>query len=172
MPGDIGGLEVVAFGRVHQELTAANPLGYRTMRPAMLRELMGQRPVALRVSSILAETRWRMDRHLTAVSQLDAHEGLGLFLLDIHDRLRRRELITRATFNLPLTQEQIADHLGMTMVHVNRTIRRLREEGLVLVAKQVATITDLERLRALVSSMPPLCDRTEPVAAMPAAAAG
>jgi DNA-binding transcriptional regulator LsrR (DeoR family) len=32
-----------------------------------------------------------------------------------------------------LTQEQVGDHLGLTLVHVNRTLRRLREERIVLV---------------------------------------
>lgn len=34
---------------------------------------------------------------------------------------------------VPLTQEQIADVLGLTAVHVNRTMRQLREEGLIVV---------------------------------------
>lgn len=165
LPGDIGGIDSAVFGRANQTLTAANALGYRAMRAAMLRDLMGTRPVALRVAALMAETRWRMDRHLTAISRLDARERIGLFLLDIHDRLRRRELIARPTFNLPLTQEQIADHLGMTMVHVNRTLRRLREERLVLVAQQVVIITDIDRLRALLGGIPPLAELPEPLVA-------
>ena len=165
LPGDVGGIDNAVFGRTNQALTAANALGYRAMRAAMLRDLMGTRPVALRVAALMAETRWRMDRHLTAISRLDARERIGLFLLDIHDRLRRRELIERPTFNLPLTQEQIADHLGMTMVHVNRTLRRLREDRLVLVAQQVVIITDLDRLRALLGGMPPLAELPAPPAA-------
>ena len=113
-----------------------------------------------------------MDRHLTAISRLDARERIGLFLLDIYDRLRRRELISRPTFNLPLTQEQIADHLGMTMVHVNRTLRRLREERLLMVANQVVIITDIDRLRAVVTGMPPLAELPEPLLAAASGAGG
>jgi hypothetical protein len=98
------------------------------------------------------------DRHLTAITRFDARERCALFLLDLHDRLRRRDLIARPTFNLPLTQEQIADHLGMTMVHVNRTLRHLREDRLAIVAQQVVMLTDLDRLRALVSGMPSLAE--------------
>jgi CRP-like cAMP-binding protein len=70
--------------------------------------------------ALMAEARWRTHRHLTAIARLDAYERLSFFLLDIHDRLRRHNLIARPTFHFPLTQDQIADHLGMTMVHVNR----------------------------------------------------
>ncbi|HVH80044.1 MAG TPA: helix-turn-helix domain-containing protein, partial [Stellaceae bacterium] len=74
--------------------------------------------------------------------------------LGIYDRLRRAELISRPTFNLHLTQDQMADHLGMTMVHVSRTLRRLREERLVLVDRQVVIILDVEGLRSTVGGLP------------------
>jgi DNA-binding transcriptional regulator LsrR (DeoR family) len=51
----------------------------------------------------------------------------------IYERLRHQELIQRPTFNLPLTQDQIADHLGLTMVHISRTLRRMRDEKLLFV---------------------------------------
>jgi CRP-like cAMP-binding protein len=49
--------------------------------------------------------------------------------------LRRRLAITgRAagdTFDMPLTQEQISEALGITPVHANRVIRQLRDDGIV-----------------------------------------
>jgi CRP-like cAMP-binding protein len=159
LPGDFGGLDHLVSAGGYQEVTAAaNIVGYRAMRPAALRDMLGNPAVALRVTSLMAEVQWRMDRNMTAVLRLDAYERIALLLMDIYDRLRRRDLIARPTFNLPLTQKQIADHLGMTMIHVNRTLRRMREEKLAIVAQQVVMITDLDRLRALVSSMPRLSE--------------
>jgi CRP-like cAMP-binding protein len=157
LPGDFGGLDHLVGGS-NDELTAAGTVGYRAMRPVALRNMMVNPAVALRVIALMAETRWRIDRNMSAVLRLDARERVALFLLDIYDRLRRRDLISRPTFALPLTQEQIADHLGMTMVHLNRTLRRLREEKLAIVAQQVVMITDLDRLRAVVAGMPPLSE--------------
>ena len=162
LPGDIVGLDRIVLGRGNQEVTAASALGYRALGAARLRELMTSHAVALRIAALMAEARWRMDRHVAAVCRLDARERIGVFLLDIHDRLLRRGLINRPTFNLPLTQEQIADHLGMTMVHVNRTLRRMRDDRLVLVDRQVVIITDLDRLRAVVTGLPVLPDLPEP----------
>ena len=71
-------------------------------------------------------------------------------------------MISRTTYNLPLTQEQIADHLGLTLVHVNRTLRRLREERIVLVDRQVVIIMDLERLRAFAQGLPQPAELPEP----------
>jgi|SRR5579872_6471123 len=164
LPGDIAGLDRIVLGRSNQEVIAASALGYRAMSAGKLRELMGNRAVALRVAALMAEARWRMDRHVASVCRLDARERIGIFLLDIYDRLARRGLVNRPTFNLPLTQEQIADHLGITMVHVNRTLRRLRDDRLVLVDRQVVIIMDLARLRAVVTGLPQLPELPEPVA--------
>ena len=66
------------------------------------------------------------------------------------------------TFNVPLTQEQMADHLGLTLVHVNRTLGRLREERIVLVDRQVVIIMDLDRLRDAARGLPEPIDLISP----------
>jgi CRP-like cAMP-binding protein len=93
---------------------------------------------------------------MTVLTRLDARGRIAAFILGVYERLRQRELIARPTFNLPLTQEQLADHLGITMVHVSRTLRRIREERLVIVERQVVIILDLEELRRAASGVPPL----------------
>ena len=86
-------------------------------------------------------------------------------LLDLYERLRRHGLISRTTYNLPLTQEQMADHLGLTLVHVNRTLRRLREERIVLVDRQVVIIMDLDRLREFAHGLPQPAELPEAIIA-------
>jgi len=116
----------------------------------------------LAVLALVAEARWRSDRLAAMIGRLDAQARISVMLLDLYDRLRRRDLISRTTYNLPLTQEQIADHLGLTLVHVNRTLRRLREERIVLVDRQVVIIMDLERLRAFAQGLPQPAELPEP----------
>jgi CRP-like cAMP-binding protein len=93
----------------------------------------------------------RREQHIVALTRLDARARIAAFLLGIYDRLREHELITHQSFTLRLTQDRIADHLGLTMVHVNRSLRRLREERLALVDRQVVIITDLAGLRRVAS---------------------
>ncbi len=52
-------------------------------------------------------------------------------------------------FSLGMSQSQLADSLGMTPVHVNRTLRLLREQGLLSYQRGAAEILDLEGLRSL-----------------------
>jgi CRP-like cAMP-binding protein len=156
LPTDIVGIDNAVLGRSNHDIVAGAPLGYRQLSSIALRELMANPQIAVRVLALMAEARWRTDRHITAITRFDARSRIASFLLGIYDRLRRAELIARPTFNLHLTQDQMADHLGMTMVHVSRTLRRLREQRLVLVDRQVVIILDVDGLRELASGLPPL----------------
>ena len=61
-------------------------------------------------------------------------------------RLKGAGLADGASFEMPLTQELIGDALGLTTVHVNRTLRALREDGLIAIDGRVVTILDFTGL--------------------------
>ena len=161
-PGDFVGLDHLVLARPIEEITAANRVDYCALPVAQVRELMKDPSINLKILAVLAETRWRSDRLATSIGRLDAQARICVMLLHLHERLRQRGLISRLTFNLPLTQEQMADHLGLTLVHVNRTLRRLREERVVLVDRQVIIIMDLDRLREFSQGLPEPAELPEP----------
>ena len=163
IPGDCCGLDHIVLARPIEDITAACRVGYQTLSAARLRELMKDRSVAMHVMALMAEARWRADRLTASIGRLDAQARLGVMLLDIYDRLRRCGLINHASFNLHLTQEQMADHLGLTLVHVNRTLRRLREQRVVIVDRQVVIVMDIDRLRAIAQGLPEAAEWPEPV---------
>jgi CRP/FNR family transcriptional regulator, anaerobic regulatory protein len=88
------------------------------------------------------------------LARLDAAARIAALYLDVYDRLQRRGLANKRSFGLPLTQEQIADYLGLTLVHVNWTFRRMREEGLACNDRQTITLLDVDGLRGLVRGLP------------------
>jgi DNA-binding Lrp family transcriptional regulator len=53
----------------------------------------------------------------------------------------------RGSYDLPLTQEQLADVLGLTSVHVNRTLKTLEAEGLITRNKRHVSFPDWQRMR-------------------------
>ncbi|MGH7096465.1 MAG: Crp/Fnr family transcriptional regulator [Stellaceae bacterium] len=152
MPGDIIGIETALFDRPHDEVVAITALGVRAIDAAALAELMTHPAAAAAAFWVLAEQQRRVDRLTAALARRDAHERLALMLTDLHDRLRQRGLIAEASYPLPLTQQQIGDHLGLTLVHVNRVLRSLREKRIVSIDRHVVTIRDLDRLRQLAAS--------------------
>ena len=162
-PGDFVGLDHLVLARPIEEITAASRVGYNALPAAQLRELLKDPAINLEILTLIAEARWRSDRLAMSIGRLDAAARICVMLLDMYERLRHQGLISRMTFNLPLTQEQMADHLGLTLVHVNRTLRRLRGERIVLVDRQVVIIMDLERLREYAQGLPQPAELPEPM---------
>lgn len=59
-----------------------------------------------------------------------ALQRLADLLLELHDRLAEIGMVDERGFYLPLTQEHLADALGLSVVHVNRSLKTLRLDGL------------------------------------------
>jgi CRP-like cAMP-binding protein len=70
-----------------------------------------------------------------------AHLFCELFI-----RLRAIGLTDGMTFEFPVTQELLSDAVGLSAVHVNRTLMDLREAGLITLKGRNLTILDLDRL--------------------------
>ena len=77
----------------------------------------------------------------------DAHERVAHLLCELHLRLANVGLVQNDHFALPLTQEVLADALGLTAVHINRVLQRLRGEGLLTLTGRVLNILDGAGLR-------------------------
>jgi CRP/FNR family transcriptional regulator len=152
LPGDIVGIEAALFDPSADKVVAVTALGVQAIDAATLAELMTRPPAAAAVFWLLAEQQRRIDRLVAALARRDARERLALMLADLYDRLRQRGLIGGASYALPLTQQQIGDHLGLTLVHVNRVLRSLREQKIVSIDRHVVTIRDLDWLRQLAAS--------------------
>lgn len=77
----------------------------------------------------------------------DAFERIAHLICELHARLCNVGLTTDGSFDLPLTQEELADALGLTSVHVNRSLKLLRERSLATMTKGLITIHDMTALR-------------------------
>ena len=87
--------------------------------------------------------------HLINVGRRSALERVAHFLLELLTRLQAIGLADERSYRMPLTQELIGDALGLSVPHVNGTLRQLREDGLVGIDGQIIVINDLEALATL-----------------------
>lgn len=87
--------------------------------------------------------------HLVNLGRRSAYERLAHLILELLVRLRAVGLAGEVSYALPLTQEIMADVLGLSAPHVNRMIRCLREEHLVTIEDQHVVIHDIESLSSL-----------------------
>lgn len=85
-----------------------------------------------------------------AVGRRTALERVGHFLLELLVRQQAVSLADERSFSLPLTQELIADALGLSIPYVNQVLRTLRDDDLVCIKDKVVVIKDVETLSALV----------------------
>jgi len=80
-------------------------------------------------------------------SKLPAHGAMAHFFCEMFVRARAAGLVEGDTCPLPITQELLADALGLTSVHTNRTLMMLRDSGAVEWRSGVLTVRDEPRLR-------------------------
>jgi CRP-like cAMP-binding protein len=87
--------------------------------------------------------------HLIDVGRRSALERIAHFLLELFTRLKIIGLADERSFRMPLTQELIADALGLSVPHVSRTLRQLRDDKLVSIEGHMVTVKDMDALSAL-----------------------
>lgn len=81
-------------------------------------------------------------------------ERVGHLLCELFHRLGEVGLTMGNAFHLPLTQASLAETVGMSLVHMNRVLQRLRAEGLVVMQGRRLSLPDPERLAALADFSP------------------
>lgn len=84
---------------------------------------------------------------MVGMGRRSAFEQLAHFICEMHCRLRLVSESAGLVFTLPLTQTDLSDTLGLSLVHVNRVVRKLRKEGLVVWRGFEVEILDWDRIR-------------------------
>jgi CRP-like cAMP-binding protein len=82
------------------------------------------------------------------VGRRDSRTRVAHLLCEFSLRLEAAGLGGNHRYELPMTQEQLADSVGLTSVHVNRVLRQLGEEGLIARNRRAITILDWHRMRS------------------------
>jgi CRP-like cAMP-binding protein len=80
------------------------------------------------------------------IGRRDARTRIAHLLCEFALRLEVAELGEHTIYELPITQEQLADAVALTSVHVNRTLMKLEREGLITRTKRMISIVDWKEL--------------------------
>ena len=92
--------------------------------------------------------------HVVRLGRQTARARFIHLMLELHERLARVGLAEPGGFAMPLTQDVLADVLGFSTVHVNRTVQQLRHDGLLDVRNGTVHLLQPERLQVLASWTP------------------
>ena len=163
LPGDLMGIKSMLLERQPDTIECLTAAHVRMIDHRHLLELVAQDPaVSLRVTFQLGEDERRLHNWVTALGRGNAEERIATLLLDLRGRLFQAGLANGSEIQMPLTQQEIGDHLGLTLVHVNRVLRRLRENGIVTVQRGMITVDDITRLANIAAPMQDIYERETP----------
>jgi CRP-like cAMP-binding protein len=93
-----------------------------------------------------AERQSRMFDQMVLLGRLTAEERMLHLLLDLFHRLSPIGLVQGDAFKLPLTQELLADAIGLSVVHVNRTVQKLKAKGYITLRAGLITLHNPAKL--------------------------
>ena len=85
--------------------------------------------------------------HVVRLGRQSAHERTAHFLLEWRQRCRVAGLAEGERFPMPLTQEVLSDALGLSIVHLNRTLQHMKREKLIEMKRGWVDILDTGRLK-------------------------
>ena len=148
LPGDFIGFVPDLNGPINHSAQALTDSQLCVFPKTKILKLFQNHPeLAIRMTWLVARDTAMAHERLMSVGRRTAKERVSEFLLELYYRLRiRSQESVGAKIPLPLTQEHIGDALGLTGVHVNRTVRRLREAGLLTIEKKCLKILDPDGL--------------------------
>jgi len=160
LPGDLLGLKAMLHDRQFESVACLARATVQALDYEHALDLMRTNPdVSLRLMWQLAEDERRLHNWVIALGRGSAVQRLAMLMLDLRGRLMQAGQVNRDSFQLPMTQEQMGDHLGLTVVHVNRTLKKLREEGVLSIARGAAQIHDVDALSAYAAPMQDIFER-------------
>jgi CRP-like cAMP-binding protein len=149
LPGDLLDQHVTVLGEMDHSIVTLTDATVAFLPNGRLESVAVRRPLvasALWWSTLVDQAVLRA--WLVNIGRRDAFEAIGHLLCELHARLAKVGFTSNTDFELPLTQEEIADALGLTPTHVNRMLRRLREEGYITLRHNKLVILDIASLRA------------------------
>lgn len=116
---------------------------------AALREITQTQPHLMRLLWLLTLIDAAIHRQwIVAAGRLQAPGRLAHLLCEFYTRLQIVDAAGDLAFDFPISQVELSDALGLSSVHVNRTVRELRDRGLITWENSHVTITNWPGLKS------------------------
>ena len=148
LPGETCDAHAYLLPRIDHSIGTLTPVIYTEIERERFEELVeSDRGLAeaiwcetLSNSSIQREWALNIGRRI-------ALERVAHLLCEIVERLRPVGLLEGKSCAFPITQMDLADATGLSVVHLNRTLQELRASGLIVLRERMLTISDLDVLK-------------------------
>lgn len=148
IPGDALDLQHMFLDCADHNVQALTDVRVVMVPRAALRALALQSPTiahAFAVSNLVEASIFR--EWLLNIGRRDALQRVAHLLCELATRLEGRDISGDYEFELPMSQEQLGDATALTSVHINRTLKRLEDAGLIVRARRMLRLPDFAALK-------------------------
>jgi CRP-like cAMP-binding protein len=143
LPGDLVGLQAAMFAAAQYGVEALADVELCLLPRRKVWALFDEMPgLAFDIAWLGAREEGYVDDNLTSTGRRTAAERIAALIVSLYKRAKALGLVENDTFEFPLTQQHIADALGMSLVHTNKTLARLRRLGMYSRADGALTLTN------------------------------
>ncbi len=147
LPGDIPDLQSLHINVMDHSLMTLTPSKLAFIPHDSLKKLLHRCP---RVADVL----WRdtlidasvFREWMTSIGRRDAKQRIAHLLCELFLRLTAIGRVQEDRYELPITQAELGDALGLSTVHVNRSLQELRAAGLIRIAEGSVSVLDRQGL--------------------------
>lgn len=150
LPGDFIGLQATVFGEAQHTVEALSDSVLCAFPRDKLWSLYNSEPgLGFDVTWLAAREEKMLDDNLVSIGRRSAAGRIAFILIHLLRRLKELGLASNASFETPFSQQHLADALGLSLVHTNKTIRKLTRIGLILWKDRMLSVLDEPRLVAI-----------------------
>lgn len=152
LPGDVIGFQANMLGEVAHGVEALTDVVLCRHSRAKIWDLYKGHPeLAFDATWLTAKEESLVDEALLSIGRRSASQRIAMLLIHLYRRASAYLPFhaAEAGVSLPVTQQQLADALGLSLVHTNKTLRRLRKAGYFHFVGQTLHMDDLAGLEEL-----------------------
>lgn len=165
LPGDLYGMGWQQLAAARSSLIAVTPCDYALLDSAQLDSIRRNSIALARALDMAGAVGVALQEEwLLSLGRRTALERVAHLICEVHDRLSVAGLADGASCEFPITQTDLADATGLSIVHVNRVLQELRHAGLITLRSRMVHIHQMRELRDIAAYAAVVHDRTRPAA--------
>jgi CRP-like cAMP-binding protein len=148
LPGDFCDLNVYILSELDHSIGTLTPVRYFEIQPEQFQEVVDARPHLIRALLWHEMVQAGIQREwLLSIGQRTPVERLANLFVELYYRLKAVGLANGHGFEFPITQHNLAEANGLSLVHVNRTLQEMRRLGLIELADRQLKFLDFDALK-------------------------
>lgn len=150
LPADMVGLQGALLREMEHSVEALTPLVLCVFPRAKLWDLYSRFPsLAFDITWLAAREEQLVDEHMVSLGRRNAIERTAYLLLHLYVRAEEAGMVKNGTIQFPFTQQHLADTLGMSLVHTNKTLKRLLASNTIRWKDRLFEMVDRAALAAI-----------------------